>query len=103
MTVCAGDQEYKIGNEPLLIGTFVNEVDALADPTTVVFRIKAVSTGVIVTYTFGVDGNVTHPSTGIYKCRLPVLTVSDRYKVSVTGTGTVNAADYDEFTVPPAL
>lgn len=109
MVVC--DQEvYDIGDAPNLYAEFradpypsTNPLDgALTDPTTVVFKIKAASTGVTVTYTYGTDGNVTKPSTGLYKCSLPVRTTSDRYFVSAHATGTINAAVYGEFTVRAA-
>lgn len=80
---------YIVGQEVEMVETFtVSGVPT--DPTTVTFSLRD-PTGVITTYVFGVDGEVTHPSVGRYLLTILPL-VSGDYLYWVVGTGAVEAA-----------
>lgn len=76
----------------------LTEAPTLADPTTVVFEVEAPD-GTITVYTFGVDGNVTHPSLGVYVCALAPPIPTGTWRYLAIGTGAVEATGTETFTV----
>ena len=68
-TLPAGQGPYSSGNPITLEASFV-EGTSPVDPATVVFNIRTPDDALTI-YTFGVDGNVTNPSVGVYLCLLP--------------------------------
>lgn len=72
----------------------VTEVATLADPTTVTFEVASPD-GTVVQYVFGVDGNVTNPSVGVYVCALDPPPPGT-YTYRVVGTGAVQAESGDK-------
>jgi hypothetical protein len=71
---------YDCGDQVILEGTFtVAATGALIDPTNVFFH----------TWQFGVDPEITNPSTGVYQVTLTVNTTGNwHYRFYSTGTGT---------------
>lgn len=70
----------------------------LANPTTVVFTILSPN-NVDQVFTFGVSGNVTNPSVGVYVCALDPQLPVGTYRYRCDGTGAVEAASEDMFDV----
>ena len=65
----AGQGPYQSGNPITLEALFVHDTSPV-DPATVVFNLR-LPDDTLVTYTYGVDGEVTNPSVGEYLCALP--------------------------------
>lgn len=79
----------------------LTEATTLADPTTVTFDVRDPD-GVVTSYVYGVNGNVTKSATGIYLCALaPPLPPGD-YGWAAIGTGAVEATGEGVFTVLPS-
>lgn len=76
----------------------LTEASTLADPTTVVFTILSPD-NVSTTFTFGVDGNVTHASVGVFVCALDPQLPVGTYRYRCDGTGAVQASSEDFFDV----
>jgi hypothetical protein len=74
-------EEYEPGTSVTVVGTFRNEDEVLADPTTVVVTVKAPD-GTTSTPT------PTNPSTGVYRAAV-ALTTAGTWRVKFAGTGTV--------------
>lgn len=70
----------------------------LTNPTAVVFTIKD-SEGQDQVFTFGVDGNVTNPSVGLFLCRIPPQIPVGIYHYVCVGTGAVEAQSEDDFEI----
>ena len=68
-TLPAGQGIYQSGNPITLEAEFIVG-STPENPATVVFTLRR-SDDTLVTYSFGVDGNVTNPSPGVYLCALP--------------------------------
>lgn len=82
---------YTKGQQVRFTGTFKNEAGALADPTTVTFRLKAP------------DGTLTTPtasstSTGVWTA-LATLTQEGTYHFRFEGAGAIVAANEDAVVV----
>lgn len=65
----AGQGPYMSGNPITLEALFVHDTSPV-DPATVVFNLR-LPDDTLVTYTYGVDDEVTNPSVGEYLCALP--------------------------------
>lgn len=105
MSVCDQDV-YGIGDSPVLVAVFSSAVingagGILANPTAVTFTVTPETTGPPVTYVMGTDSEVANPSTGVFVCTLPPVTVSQRYRVKVMGSGGIVATKTGEFVVTP--
>lgn len=59
---------YSPGDTVRISTTVKNDTGALADPATILFKVKNGSTLQITTYTLGVDSNVVRDSIGIFHC-----------------------------------
>jgi len=82
---------YDCGDQVILEGTFtVATTGALIDPTNVFFQYESPTRPVTrVTWQFGVDPEVTNPSTGVYQVTLTTDATGDwYYRFYSTGTGT---------------
>jgi hypothetical protein len=98
-------KEYPLGQAVELVAVFANAAGVATNPSTVVF-----STGLVlvnpppdptgVAAQFGIDVNVTNPSTGRFVYTL-LPTVSGNYIARVVATGTVQAAQTARFRVLP--
>lgn len=91
MTACANQRGFDIGSEVRLIGTFTDIAGALADPTTVLVRIK------------DPDGNITvenpvRQSIGVYYQDL-IISLAGIWYYRFEGTGNVVAAGDSSFSV----
>ena len=91
---------YQQGNPITLDATFL-EGSTPTDPTNVIFKVREPD-GTIVTYTFGVDMNVTQVSTGVYECALGAPTDAGQYHYEAVGTGALVATLPGEFYVIPS-
>ena len=89
----ADENTYDVGDQPRITGTFRDLAAALADPTTVVGKVKDPS-GNITTPT------VTKDSTGIYRMDIP-LDEQGRWYYRMEGIGTLIAASEGSFTARP--
>lgn len=76
----------------------VTEVATLADPTTVTFTVEAPD-GTQTVYVYGVDGNVTRDSQGVYLCALAPPLPAGVWPYRCDGTGAVKASAEGTFTV----
>lgn len=78
----------------------LSEVATLANPDTVTFVIDgpngAAST---ITYVYGVNAEVTHPSVGLYLCEIGAPLPTGEYTYEAIGTGAVEAIGTGAFTV----
>lgn len=82
--------------------SFSDELDALADPTSVSFVVEDPS-GNVTTYVYGVDGEVTRESVGRYVLTLIVINPGNT-GVRATGTGNIVAsAETSISTVAPRV
>lgn len=70
----------------------------LANPSTVTFEVLDPN-NVTTTYVYGVDGNVTNPSVGIFVCTLTPPLPTGTYRYRCEGTGKVDAASEDFFDI----
>ena len=91
---------YLVGSAVTITETFTVD-GVLTDPTTITFRVENPDL-TIDTYVFGVDGEVSHPSVGVYVLDLPAQTQIGVFHYSVTGTGAVEASSEGEFTILPS-
>lgn len=88
---------YQIGQRPILTGTFKDENGTLADPTTVVCKVKDPA-GTETTY--AVADGITNPSTGVYEFELPeALSQAGRWYYRFDGTGALDAGGEADFMV----
>ncbi len=91
--------QYQYGAEVTLSHTFTDG-GSPQDPTGVTFRIERPD-NVVVSYTFGVDAEVTNPATGRYELVfLPPL--AGHYDYEVIGSGAVVAVIPGSFDVQPS-
>lgn len=102
--------EYIQGNAVTLFEQFLDADNEPADPTTIVFYVRDPA-GTVTSYTFGVDGEVTHPTNpdpdspyfgtpvGYYECHLGAPTMVGEWHYRPTGTGALTAASEYEFTI----
>jgi hypothetical protein len=88
---------YTLGTAVTIRETFT-VLGTPTDPTTVVFTVQGPD-GVDTIYTFGIDGEVTHPAVGVYVLDLAPPPDPGVYFYSVTGTGSVEATGTGDFTV----
>ena len=82
---------YDCGDQVITEATFtVAATGALIDPTNVYFQYRAPTHPVtLVTWQFGVDPEITNPSTGVYQVTLTVNASGTwNYRFYSTGTGT---------------
>lgn len=82
---------YQVGDQVKVAAAFTNAAGAAADPSAVVFRVRAPS-GTVTTYTYGTDADVVKTATGAYYLLL-TLSASELWHVRAAGTGAVVAAD----------
>jgi hypothetical protein len=88
---------YQLGTAVGIRETF--EVDGTpTDPTTVVFTTQD-PLGVEVSYTAGVDAEVTNPSVGVYVLKTPPVAVAGTWRWEVVGTGDVATSGGGSFLV----
>lgn len=88
---------YQLGTAVTITETF-SVANIPADPTTVTFTVQGPD-GVDVAYVWGLDPEVTHPSTGVYVLSLSPPTDPGIYHYTVTGTGAVEATGTGDFTI----
>ena len=82
---------YQVGDQVKVAAAFTNAAGAAADPSAVVFKVRAPS-GTVTTYTYGTDADVVKTATGAYYLLL-TLSASELWYVRAAGTGAVVAAD----------
>ena len=93
--------DYLLGNLIRCSADFINKATgAYVDPTTVVFKYKQ-STGIVYTYTYGVDGELVKDSTGKYHVDLDA-SIKGRWYYRFESTGVGQAASDADFTVLPS-
>lgn len=87
---------YTLGTQIRLTATF--EVsDVATDPTAVTFKVR-VPAGTITTYVYGVDAQLVKSATGVYY--VDYTTANEGIHAwRMAGTGTVVAAEEQQFTV----
>ena len=90
-------EKYDIGDRIESTGTFRNAAKVLTNPTTARFKIRKPD-GTETTLQFGVDGDVTNPSTGVFKCPVTFDAAGSWY-LRWVGTGAIVAAVEDEVVV----
>lgn len=90
---------YQVGQAVTITETFTVS-GTLTDPTGVIFTVED-PTGVSTVYTFGVDVEVTNPSTGVYALALGPLSLVGTWLYTVAGSGVVVATGSGELTVVP--
>lgn len=90
-------QTHAVGQAVRLLGEFRNYDRALADPDSVIARVRAPD-GTTTVYTYGVDAALLRLSTGHYSVDV-TLTASGQWSFKFEGTGAVTAADEDFVTV----
>lgn len=71
------------------------------NPSTVTFTTRAPN-GVLTEYVFGVDGEVTNPSVGVFELRQGPLTLAGEWTYAVAGTGAVEATFEGDWTILPS-
>ena len=71
------------------------------DPTTVTFYLRDPD-NVVVTYVFGVDGEITNPSVGVYIFEPGASSLGGNWFYRAEGTGAVVATIEGEFTILPS-
>lgn len=81
---------YQVGDQIKVAAAFTNAAGAAADPTAVLFKVRAPS-GTVTTYTYGTDVDVVKTAVGAYYL-LVTLSASELWHVRATGTGAVVAA-----------
>jgi len=81
-----------------MTATFRNAAGSVADPTTIVFKIRTPD-GVIASYTYGVGGTVVKSSTGVYYVDT-TASQSGTTRYRFIGTGAVITAAESSFDVP---
>lgn len=93
---------YQLGTG-VTITEFVTIDGTLIDPTVATFNVEAPD-ATVVSYTFGVDGEVTHPSTGIYVLDLAPAQVGQagQWHYDFVGTGAVKVTSAGEFFMLPS-
>lgn len=94
---------YVRGNAITLVQRFyvidpLTEEATLADPDTVVFTIQGPD-GTSLSYTYGVDGEVTKNSTGVYLCQVGAPLPTGDYSYVCVGTGAVEATGAGTFKI----
>lgn len=78
---------YDIGDVVRCRAIFTDSDSVAVDPAAVVFKFKAPGSA-IVTYTYGVDGQILKTSTGNYYVDLTIATAGTyRYRFAATGSG----------------
>jgi hypothetical protein len=97
--------EYEQGQAVRLIGLYAN-ASGPANPTTTIFQYGLRSVNpppdpTATTLTFGVDGEVTNPSTGRFEAVLTGL-APGIYTARTAGTGAVAAVKVGAFRVKPS-
>lgn len=91
--------EYAIGDAPLLIGEFrARATDVLANPTTVVVKVRPPS-GTVIAYSTSSTPAVIAVSTGVFSLQLPVVTQAGDWFYRFEGTGDLVDAEEQRFTV----
>ncbi len=92
---------FPIGNVIRSDNTFRDSNGDLADPTTVSLKFESPA-GVITTYVFGTDAELTKVSTGVYRVDISA-SESGFYHLRWLSTGTGEASDKTSFKVRPGL
>jgi uncharacterized protein YfaS (alpha-2-macroglobulin family) len=90
-------QEFDLGDAPRAINKFRDFNGVLADPTTVMVKIRKPD-GSIVTKPYPTDTEIVKDSTGIYHVDLST-DMAGQWTIRWEGTGTVKAAIEQRFTV----
>lgn len=91
--------DYDIGDLVSLDVTFKNTLLAVLDPTSVVFALR-LPNATLVTYTYGVDGQITRSTTGKYNVLYSPLT-EGTYCYRFAGTGACQSAEEKSFYIRP--
>ena len=90
---------YDVGDQVKCEAAFTNATTGAAvDPTNVYFQIKNPQTQAITTYTYGVDPEITNPSTGSYAISVNA-TIHGIWFYRWYSTGTGMAAGENSFSV----
>lgn len=92
--------KYIAGQTAVITATYTTPAGALADPSTVVFKLRD-SLGVETSYTYGSSGYVARLSLGVYTLSYPLTGACaiGTWEVRAIGTGTVADATEQIFVV----
>lgn len=88
---------YDIGDEVTLTGVFTDTASALADPTTITFRLRTPDGG-STSLVYGTDAALTRSTTGTYIVNWLTSAPGD-YFYRYVGTGNVKSAGERQFRV----
>lgn len=91
---------YQTGDVARITGTFRNDSEAVADPSTLTFTFRAPD-GTETTYTYGIDSELVKSSTGVYIVDLE-LSAAGRWAWKWQATGTAAGVDVGAITVTSA-
>lgn len=93
----------EVGDRPTATAVFYDLSDppVATNPTTVKVLTRSPA-GTETVYVYGVDVQVTNPSTGVFQFLFPQITTSGSWYIRFNGTGTITASVEDAFPVTPS-